>query len=599
MLAGVALTAPPVQASDHPPRPRVGSAVLDWNDAATRAAAAACIAPNDNPLNESRMYAMAQLAVHDALNAIDRRYDSYGPAFTARRNANPKAAVAAAAQDTLVSAISEIQAPVPQSCRDAGIASVEEFYAAQLQQVPDGRAKRRGLAAGHRAADGIIALRRGDGADTPLVVANFPQGSRRESGASPRTFRLRSHRAGGRSKPFGLTDADQFSAPGPLPLSSARYARDVNEVKALGGDGVTTPTRRSADQTEIALFWLESSPTMWNRVARQLARSHRLDGWQQARMLGQLNIALADGYIATFTKKYRELFWRPVTAIRAADRDGNSRTSADPTWTPLRTTPPIPDHDSGHAVEGGAAAGALRAFFGTDRLRFAVCSDSLARSALRLRRSEAPPVPQRDPGRLGERRLADLRGFPLPLRHPGRHPARPRHRDLGGQSHAGHPAPLNCHIAGSPPAPLVAVPQPLVRLRDGCGRCPERTGQAEYHWPEPAISGHTEHMLQLAGHLAAVRRAAHRGRPGADRGRRRRRPGPRGPRPRRRPPAGRDAVLDPWTDDDPAVLPANNARYYAQCPRALHPGELRPSVRGEGQGRSRRGARACTRATSR
>ena len=375
VLAGMAVTAPPVQASDHPPR--IGTAVLDWNDAATRAAAAACIAPNDNPLNESRMYAMAQLAVHDVLNAIDRRYDSYGPAFTARPKANPKAAVAAAAHDTLVSAISEIQAPVPQSCRDAGIASVEEFYAAQLQQVPDGRAKRRGLATGHRAADGIIALRRGDGADTPLVVADFPQGS------APGVWRFTPDvpfafaPGWGQVKPFGLTDADQFSAAGPLRLSSARYAREVNEVKALGGDGVTTPTRRSAKQTEIALFWLESSPTMSNRVARQLARSHRLDGWQQARMLGQLNTALADGYIATFTKKYRDLFWRPVTAIRAADRDGNSRTSADPTWTPLRTTPPIPDHDSGHAVEGGAAAGALRAYFGTDRLRFAVCSDSL------------------------------------------------------------------------------------------------------------------------------------------------------------------------------------------------------------------------------
>ena len=181
----------------------------------------------------------------------------------------------------------------------------------------------------------------------------------------------------GRVRPFGLTSADQFAVPGPLALTSSRYARDLNEVKALGGDGLTTASGRSADQTEIALFWLESSPTMWNRVARQLAVSHRLNGWQQAQLLGQLSVALADGYIATFAKKYRELFWRPVTAIQQADRDGNPGTQPDPTWTPLRTTPPIPDHDSGHAVEGGAGAGVLRAFFGTDRLRFAVCSDSL------------------------------------------------------------------------------------------------------------------------------------------------------------------------------------------------------------------------------
>lgn len=376
-LATVALAGTPVQAFDQAAGRRLGSAVLDWNEAATRAASAACLAPNDNPLNESRMYAMAQLAVHDALNAIDRRADSYGPALTARRSASPRAAVAAAAHDTLVSAIAEIQAPVPQSCRDAGVASVDRFYAAQLHQLRDGRSKRRGLAVGHRAADQIIALRRGDGADTPLVVASFPQGT------TPGVWRFTPDvpfafaPGWGRVKPFGLRDADQFSGAGPLRLTSGRYARDLNEIKALGGDGVTTPTRRSAEQTEIALFWLESSPTMWNRIGRQLAASHRLDGWQQARLLGQLNVALADGYIASFAKKYEELFWRPVTAIRQAGSDSNPRTEPDPTWTPLRTTPPIPDHDSAHAVEGGAAAGVLRSFFGTDRLRFAVCSDSL------------------------------------------------------------------------------------------------------------------------------------------------------------------------------------------------------------------------------
>jgi hypothetical protein len=326
-LSSVALTAAPIEAQAA--GQRLGTAVLDWNEAAYRAAAAACLAPapDGNPLLESRIYTMAQLAVSDALNAIDRRADSYGPAFSARRKASPRAAVAAAAHDTMVSAISEIQAPVPQSCRDAGVASVEQFYAAQLTDIPDGRGKRRGLAAGHRAADQIIAMRRGDGADTLLVDSHFPQGNTpgawRFTPGLPFAFAP----GWGGVRPFGLHDAEQFAVPGPLRLTSRRYARNLNEVKALGGDGVTTASRRTADQTEIALFWAESSPTMWNRVARQLATSHALNGWQQARLLGQLNVALADGYIATFAKKYRELFWRPVTAIQQADTDGNARTT--------------------------------------------------------------------------------------------------------------------------------------------------------------------------------------------------------------------------------------------------------------------------------
>lgn len=378
-LASTALVASPADAARS--TGRVGSAVLDWNETASRAAVAACLAPFDNPLTESRMYAMTSLAVHDALNAIDRRATSYGPAFRARRSASPEAAVAAAAHDTLVSAIREIPEPVPQSCRDAGVASVETAYRRHLDRLPHSRSTRRGLAVGERAAAGVVALRTNDGSDIPLVVADFPTSD------APGRWRFTPGTSfafapgWGGVEPFALSSAGQFAGPGPSALTSRRYARDLAEVKAYGGDGVTTATRRSPEQTEIALYWLESSPTIWNRVARSLARSHRLDGWEQARMLGQLNAALADGYVATFAKKYHDLFWRPVTAIREADRDGNAATTSDPGWTPLLPTPPVPDHDSGHAVEGGAAAGALRTFFGTDALRFAVCSDSVPEGA--------------------------------------------------------------------------------------------------------------------------------------------------------------------------------------------------------------------------
>ena len=125
------------------------------------------------------------------------------------------------------------------------------------------------------------------------------------------------------------------------------------------------------------MFWLESSPLQWNRIARTLSVSRRLDRWQSSRLFALLDMAMADGYIGSFDTKYDYRYWRPVSAIRAADADGNPATSADPTWTPLEPTPPIPDYDSGHAVEGAAAAEVLARFFGSDRAAFSICSYTL------------------------------------------------------------------------------------------------------------------------------------------------------------------------------------------------------------------------------
>ena len=129
--------------------------------------------------------------------------------------------------------------------------------------------------------------------------------------------------------------------------------RGLQRGQAPGGDGVTTPSARTAEQTEIALFWVESSPLQWNRIARTVSADSGLDLWENARLFGLLNMALADGYIGSFDTKYDYDYWRPVTAIRAADTDGNPDTSADPTWTPLMPTPAIPDYDSGHSCRRG------------------------------------------------------------------------------------------------------------------------------------------------------------------------------------------------------------------------------------------------------
>jgi hypothetical protein len=353
-------------------------AVRVWNANAADAAIAACLAPSDNPLHESRMYAAMHLAIHDALNAIDRRSRPY--AFALRRalpGASPDAAVAAAGRNVLVPLLEELPAPFA-GCAPAAVAGVESDYAAALAPIADGAAKSQGIQLGRAAAATILAIRTGDGADTPLFDTAYPQGSAPGDYRFTPGFSFAFAPGWANVRPFVLRDSAQFRAAPPYAVTSKRYAADFAEVKRLGGDGITTPSERTADDTQVARFWLESAPLQWNRIARTVAERARLDPWQQARLFGLLDTALADGYVGSFETKYRYSYWRPVTAIREAGTDGNPDTSADPTWTPLAPTPPIPDHDSAHGVEGGAAAEVLRRFFGTDRIPFETCSLTLA-----------------------------------------------------------------------------------------------------------------------------------------------------------------------------------------------------------------------------
>ena len=151
-----------------------------------------------------------------------------------------------------------------------------------------------------------------------------------------------------------LQDSAQFRPGPPYAVTHKGYTADFNEVKSLGGDGVTTPSTRTADQTEIAYFWWESSPLKWNRIARAVSVNTGFNPWQNARLFGLLNMALADGYVAMSATKNYYSYWRPVTAIRTGETDGNPDTVGDPAWAPLRPTPPNQDYASGHAIQGGA-----------------------------------------------------------------------------------------------------------------------------------------------------------------------------------------------------------------------------------------------------
>jgi hypothetical protein len=352
-------------------------AVTDWNANAAQAAIAACISPADDPLHESRMYAMMHIAIHDALNAIDRRFRPYVYDDKARARVSVAAAVAAAARDVLIQVISEIPAPFPPACIANGIASVETAYTAALAAIPDGPRKSQGLNIGQDAAAAILALRADDGSDTLLIDDSYPQGTNpgewRFTPGVPFAFAP----GWGTVTPFVLRDGAQFRPGPPYAITSNKYTAEFDEVKRLGGDDVITPSERTDEQTQIGFFWIESSPLLWNRIARTVALAEKLDIWESARLFGLLNMAMADGYIGSFETKYHYNYWRPVTAIRTADTDGNPDTTEDPTWTPLQLTYPIPDYDSAHSVEGGAAAQVLKRFFGTDHIRFSACSLSL------------------------------------------------------------------------------------------------------------------------------------------------------------------------------------------------------------------------------
>ena len=352
--------------------PASADEVTKWNDTSANAALASGLA--GNPIFQSRLDAMASAAVHDALNSINRRYEPYALDVPIVSGASPEAAVATAAHDVLVDQYAQLTVfgfASPQAALDAA-------YASSLAAIPDGAAKTMGITLGHAAASYILGLRAADGWNTQVVL-DFGY----TEGTTPGAYRFTPPNQfaflpnWGSLRPFALKAGDQFRPKPPYPIDSKRYTEDFNEVKGLGGDGVTTPSARTPEQTQIALFWLEGSPLQWNRIARTVSAARGLDLWENARLFALLNLGLADGYIGTFEAKYYYKYWRPITAIRLAASDGNPDTQADPLWTPLVETPPIPDYDSGHSVEGGVAAQVLERFFGSDRQTFQTCSTSL------------------------------------------------------------------------------------------------------------------------------------------------------------------------------------------------------------------------------
>jgi hypothetical protein len=257
---------------------------------------------------------------------------------------------------------------------------------------------------GRRVAAAILELRANDGSEKPEplmgtehITSDLP-GRWRQDPISVIPIALGAY--WGQCVPFVLTTSSQFRVPPPASLTSPEYTAAYNEVKRVGGDGVTTPTERTPDQTHAGLFWaydgtpsLCAPPRLYNQIALQIADQMGTDGVELARLLALLNVALADTGMAVWESKYVYDYWRPITGIRESDPgtgptgagDGNAATAGDPMWSPLGApasnldgpnfTPPFPAYPSGHAGFGGALFQTLRRFYGTDRIAFTFVSD--------------------------------------------------------------------------------------------------------------------------------------------------------------------------------------------------------------------------------
>ena len=305
-----------------------------------------------------RHQAMMHIAMHDALNAIDPRFDQYAY-FGRSRGADPIAAAAKAARDVLVAVY-----PAQQATLDAE-------FATWLASVPDGSGKTKALKLGAKAAKAIVALRQDDGTDVDLVSPDYTPGTRPGDYQFVPPYDFTFAEDLRYATPFGLRSPQQFRVPAPPALTSRTYAKDYKEVKSVGA--IKSPTR-TADQSNYANWWYEGSEIGWARIARVTTTSEDMKLWRAARMFALVNMSLYDSYVAGWDSKFHWDFWRPYTAIRAGGTDGNPRTVKDANWKSYLETPPVQDYPSTHSVLGAGAAEVLKRLFRTDRVPFSMDS---------------------------------------------------------------------------------------------------------------------------------------------------------------------------------------------------------------------------------
>jgi hypothetical protein len=356
LLAAAVLLGGAAKSSAHgPPAGPPDTYITSWDAVANQAFSAAPLTPPDGFVISAYM----GIAVYDSVVAIEGGYRPFSVDVDAPRGASAQAAVAAAARGILVHYL-PAQAPT----------ILDPAYTASLATISDGKAKTDGIAVGVEVADAVIAQRAQDGFRAPVTYTppNPPiPGIWIPTAPTPPIGTYIAL-----MQPFSLESADQFRPDGPPALGSKKWARDYNEVKEIGS---STSTTRTAEQTVAARFWGEAPVQQAHGAFRKFVLDHDLDVASAARFMAMVTVVEADSIIACFDAKYHYTFWRPITAIRAGDTDGNPATIGDPTWsTLLPATPNHPEYPSAHSCVTPAGGRAIARFMGTKKIDFTVPS---------------------------------------------------------------------------------------------------------------------------------------------------------------------------------------------------------------------------------
>ena len=326
------------------PVPALANVITDWDEKAVGIMQPGTAFP---PATALRTTAIIHLAMFEAVNSIERRYRPYRVQVAAAADTSKEAAAASAAGAVLMKLL-------PNAAPD-----IQAAMTSDLEKLPDSQAKSAGIKLGHEVAAAILELRANDGAST----ADAYRPKTRPGVYIPTAITIGwtiSH-----VTPFALTSPAHFRPKPPPSLKSVEWARDYNEIKQLGEKN---STKRTARQTENARFWISVNPGMSHQLERQIVIAKNMDTVDSAHFMALASMAEADAGIALFDAKYKYEFWRPITAIRNGDIDGNPATERDATWQPIDSTPMHPEYPCAHCIVNSAVAAVVKAVLGTDEI---------------------------------------------------------------------------------------------------------------------------------------------------------------------------------------------------------------------------------------
>jgi hypothetical protein len=333
----------------HTGRP-LADVVTDWNVIALNATA---LPPNS--ALQSRTLAIVHAAIYDATRSVERKSAPYAVDIEAPAGTSVEAAIVAAAHGVLVR-LAAAQRPMLDAALDAG-----------LSKIADGKPKLDGVALGAQIAEKVVALRADDGAAAKVAFSPKPGADRYQ--LTPPQMLPAVLPQWGAVTPFMLSSKAGLDFKGAPGMTTVEFAREFEEIKAVGGRNSTT---RTADQTAAAIFWTVLTAVPWHAAARAASEARGLSLPENARLFAILAMATADSQIIAFEEKYKHPHWRPVTAIRAAAATDIQGLKGDAGWEPLVVTPPHPQYPSAHAIFSGAAEAVLRGFFGSDAVKVSV-----------------------------------------------------------------------------------------------------------------------------------------------------------------------------------------------------------------------------------